>query len=109
MSIAKIANGTLLQVGDGIAGASGAYTTVPEMMKIQGPDIKFDLLDVTSHDSTGFFREYIPGLADGADITGDMNFRPSNTIHKGIRADGYARVNRDFQIVFPDIADNTVK
>lgn len=109
MSIARIANGTLLKVGNDIAGASVSYTTVPEMMKLDGPDIKFDLLDVTSHDSSGYFREYIPGLADGSAITGELNFRTSNSIHKGIRIDAYARTNRDFELIFPDISDNTVK
>lgn len=109
MSIAKIANGTLLQIGNGVGGASVAYTTVPEMMKLSGPDIKFDLLDVSSHDSPGYFREFIPGLADGQSIQGETNWKPSNTVHKGIRVDLYARTNRDFQLIFPDVSDNTVK
>lgn len=109
MSIAKIANGTLLGIGNGIGGASVSYTTVPEMMKLQGPSIKFDLLDVSSHDSVGYFREFVPGLADGHEISGEANWRPSNTVHKGIRVDSYARTNRDFQLVFPDVSDNTVK
>ena len=107
MSIAIIANGTLLQIGDG-AGSVEQFTTVPEMMKLSGPSVKFDLLDVTSHDSSGFFREYIPGLADGDNVGGDMNWRPSNTVHIALRTDSYARTLRNFQVVFPDTSDNTV-
>lgn len=106
MSIAKIANGTLLKVGDGAS--AEAFTTIPEVMRLSGPSIKFDLLDVTSHDSPGFFREFIPGLADGETITASVNWRPSNTVHKNIRIDAYARTLRNFKVVFPDTSDNTV-
>jgi acetoacetate decarboxylase len=106
MSIAIIANGTLLKIGDGASPEE--FTTVPEMMKIAGPSVKFDLLDVTSHDSAGFFREYIPGLADGDNIAGTFNWRPSNTVHIALRTDSYARTLRNFETIFPDDTDNTV-
>lgn len=105
-SIAKIANGTLFKVGDGAS--PEVYTTIPEVMRLTGPTIRFDMLDVTSHDTVGFFREYIPGLADGERVTSTINWRPSNTVHKGLRVDSYARSNRNFRVVFPDSADNTV-
>lgn len=105
-TIAKISNGTLLKVGDGAS--PEVFTTVPEVMRLTGPSVRFDLLDVTSHDTVGFFREFIPGLADGEKIAVSVNWRPSNTIHKGIRVDAYARTLRNFRIVFPDSADNTV-
>lgn len=105
-TIAKISNGTLLKVGDGAS--PEVFTTVPEVMRLTGPSIRFDLLDVTSHDTVGFFREYIPGLADGEKVAASVNWRPSNTVHKNLRIDAYARTLRNFKIVFPDSADNTV-
>jgi len=106
MSIAVIANGTFLQVGDGASPED--FTTIPEMMKISGPSVKFDLLDVTSHDSDGFFREYIPGLADGDNIAGDFNWRPSNEVHILLRENSYARTLTNIKTIFPDDSDNTV-
>ena len=106
MSIAKISNGTLLKVGDGAS--PEVFTTVPEVMRLTGPSVRFDLLDVTSHDTIGFFREFIPGLADGEKIAASVNWRPSNTVHKNLRIDAYARTLRNFKVVFPDSADNTV-
>lgn len=105
-TIAKISNGTLLKVGDGAS--PEVYTTVPEVMRLTGPSVRFDLLDVTSHDTVGFFREFIPGLADGEKIAASVNWRPSNTVHKNLRIDAYARTLRNFRIVFPDSSDNTV-
>ena len=106
MSQAIVANGTLLQIGDGASPEH--FTTVPEMMKLSGPSVKTNLLDSTSHDSLGYFREYVPGLSDGDNIAGDMNWRPSNAIHQGVREDSYARTLRNFEVVFPDTSENTV-
>lgn len=105
MSIAKISNGTLIKVGD--AASPEVFTTIPEVMRLSGPSVRFDLLDVTSHDTIGFFREWIPGLADGEKVAISVNWRPSNTIHKSIRVDAYARTLRNIKIVFPDSTDNT--
>lgn len=105
-TIAKIANGTLLKVGDGAS--PEVYTTIPEVMRLTGPSVRFDLLDVTSHDTVGFFREWIPGLADGEKVAASINWRPSNTVHKNVRIDAYARTLRNIKIVFPDSSDNTV-
>jgi predicted secreted protein len=105
-SIAKISNGTLLKIGDGASPEN--FTTIPEVMRLSGPSVRFDLLDVTSHDTVGFFREWIPGLADGERVSATINWRPSNTIHKSVRVDAYARTNRNIRIVFPDSTDNTV-
>lgn len=105
-SIAIVANGTLLKHGDGAS--VEVFTTVPEVTKLSGPSVKFALLDVTSHDSSGGFREYIPGLADGDNITAELNWKPSNVVHKALRVDSYARTLRNFKTIFPDATDNTV-
>jgi len=106
MSIALIANGTFLQIGGATSGAT--YSTVPEMKSLSGPSVNFDLLDATSHDSIGYFREFIPGLADGDNISGTMNWRPSNTYHVTLRTDSYARELNYFKVIFPDATENTV-
>jgi hypothetical protein len=105
-TIAIISNGTLLKFGDGASPEN--FTTVPEVTKLSGPAIKFDLLDATSHDSTGFFREFIPGLADGDNVAFDCNWKPSNTVHKDLRINSYARTKTNFKTIFPDSTDNTV-
>ena len=107
MSIAIIANGTLLKKGDGTSSPE-TFTTIPEVMRLSGPSIRFDLLDVTSHDSSGFFREFIPGLADGDNVTADFNWRPSNTIHIDLRDDSLNRTLGNYQVVFPDTSENTL-
>lgn len=105
-TIAKLSNGALLKVGDG-AGPE-VFTTVPEVKRLSGPAVRFDLLDVSSHDTVGFFKEWIPGMADGDSIAFSVNWRPSNAVHKAIRVAAYAQTLRNFKIIFPDTPDNTV-
>jgi hypothetical protein len=100
MSLAVIAQGTLFKIA--LVGASiGSAVTIPECMKIGAPNSKFDLLDVTSHDSTGGFKEYIPGLIDGENATAEVNFVPTNAVHIGIRTDALTRTKDNFDIIFP--------
>lgn len=105
-TIAKIANGTLLKVGSGAS--IEVFTTVPEVDRLRGPSIRFDLLDATSHDTVGNFREYIPGMADGDMVSAEMNYRPANAIHASVRADAELATLRNFKMIFPDTSLNTV-
>lgn len=105
-NIAKLANGTLLKKGSGASVET--FTTVPGCKRLRGPSTRFDLLDVSDHDTVGLYKEYIPGMADGDQIRGELNWRPSNTIHKGIRVDADAGTLRNYKLVFPDSPDNTV-
>jgi hypothetical protein len=104
MSIALNATGTLIKIGDG--GGSEVFTTIPEVMRVNLPDVKTDLNDVTSHDSSGGFREFLPGLKDGDQVVAEMNWKPSNLIHKQIRVDAYAATRRNFKTILPDSADH---
>jgi predicted secreted protein len=50
-----------------------------EVVNLTGPSMKADAKEMTSHDSTGGFREYLSGLKDGGEITLDLNFVPGDT------------------------------
>lgn len=105
-ALAIVATGTLLKFGDGASPEQ--FTSIPEISKLSGPAIKFDLLDSTTHDTVGGFRTYLPGLADGDQVQAELNYRPSNAVHIAVREDSYARVVSNFQMIFPDSADNQV-
>jgi hypothetical protein len=98
-SIAILAQGTLFKLESDTS--VGTFATIPEAKKLAPPNQKFDLLDVTSHDSTGGFREYIPGLIDGENATADVNWVPTNAIHIQCRVDALARTRKNFTMVFP--------
>jgi hypothetical protein len=93
---AFIASGTLLEHG-----VFSTYTTIPGVKKISGPETKFDLLDVTSHDSAGW-REYIPGLHDGDMIAADLFWNPVNAVHILLRSDCDTGLLGSTKVIFPD-------
>lgn len=92
------AQGTLFKVESDTS--VGTFTTVPEVSKIGSPSVKFDLLDATSHDSSGGFKEYVPGLADGENATAELWFIPTNALHIQLRVDSYAKTKKNWQIIF---------
>lgn len=98
-SSAIAAQGTLLKLESD--SSVGTFTTIPEVKKIGAPSIKFDLLDVTNHDSTGGFKEYIPGLADGDNCTFEFNLLTGNALHIQLRTDSYAKTKKNMEVIFP--------
>ena len=48
--------------------------TVAEINSISGPNMTRDIIDVTSLDSTGGYREFIPGFRDGGEVTLSCNW-----------------------------------
>lgn len=99
MSIAILAQGTLFKIES--ATSTGTFTTIPEVSKLGCPNQKFDILDVTSHDSSDGVREFIPGLIDGENATAEVNFVPTNGLHQQVRDDALGRTLRNFEIIFP--------
>lgn len=104
MSIAKNSFGTLFKID---AAVTGTFTTIPEVMDVNAPNVKTDLNDVTSHDSSGAFREFLPGLHDGETVTAPYNWVPSNAVHVSLRTNAYASTKTPFRLIFPDATDNT--
>lgn len=110
-SQAIFAQGTLLKIGDG-GSPSESFTTIAEVKSINGP--KFDTadIDVTTHDTSDGFHEYIAGLKEGGELAFAINFVPTHATHdlaSGLLGrymeDGDKRHN--FQVVLPDVAHTT--
>ena len=99
---------TLLKLGDG--GGTEAFTTIAEIIKLGGPKLKLDTKEVTSHSSTGAFREFIATLLDAGEVSLDGNFIPTNATQSqssGLLKDMKNRTKRNFQMVFPDVGVTT--
>jgi len=54
-------------------------TALAELTSIGGPKLKVDTIDLTSHDSTSGFREFVAGLKDGGEIKIEGNFIAGDT------------------------------
>lgn len=111
MSAVKYAAiGTELWIGDGASPETFfKYASIGDIM---GPKMKADTIDVTTHDSTGGYKEYIPSLKDAQEITFPIKLDPNLSDHNetatvaGVNAGGLkylfeARVRRNMSLVYP--------
>lgn len=99
LSSAVSSFGTFLQIGNG-ATPTESFTTIAEVRDISGPNYSLDTEEVTNHSTVGGYKEYIPTLKDGGEVTFDLNFF-QHTTHDGLFDDYEARTRRNFRIVFP--------
>jgi len=99
---AKPTKQTMCQRGDG-ATPTENFTTIGEVTSFSSPTVTVDEIDVTNMDSTA--KEFISsGLADGGEITLEMNFVGSDAQQQGLRTDAYAGTTRNFKFVMNDHA-----
>lgn len=103
MSSAAIpAYGTLLKRET--AFGSTVFVTVAEVKSMNGPSMKGDTIDVTTHSSaaSGAWREKISSLLDPGEISFALNLVPASAGHKAILADFTGRIKTNYKFVFPD-------
>lgn len=101
MSNAIAAVGTLLQRWDS---SGSSWDSIAEVTNISGPGMERDLIEVTSLDSTGGFKEFITGFKDGGEVAVTMNYTRAGL--NAFKADFDSDESQNYQIVLPD-EDNT--
>ena len=84
-----------------------SYADIAEVNSITGPNLSRATIDVTSLDSTGGYREFIPGFRDGGEISLDMNFTPDG--YNDLKDDFEAEVTWDYEIVMGNAAATTLQ
>ncbi len=100
--------GTLIKKGDG--GSPESFTTIAELLDIEGPELGLDTEDVTSHSSTDGWAEHIGTILNAGEVSFEVNYVPTNATHNattGLIKDMTARTKRNFQLVFPDSGNTT--
>jgi len=101
-SQAVLGYGTLLQRGN--VSTPDGFTTLAEVVKLDGPKMKKDKKEVTHMESPGGYKEYIGALKDGGEVTISVNFIPSDGTHDqttGVIADYEGDIRRYWKIVWP--------
>lgn len=86
--------------------SSPTYTAIAEVNSIDGPIMSRDIIDVTSLDSTGGYREFIGGFRDGGEVSLEMNFTIGG--YNDMKDDFESDDLRDYQIVLPDTGATTI-
>ncbi len=84
--------------------SSPTFAEIANVTSISGPSITRNTYDVTAHDSTGEYMEFIGGLKDGGEVTFDLNFDPDEATHQTLIGYLDDTVARDYQVTLPDDA-----
>lgn len=100
---AQFGLGTELRIDNG-----GSWLVVPWTQSITGPDESFDVIDVTTHTSTGGYREFITGLADGGELTVTINWHDDEAAHTLLQTALTARELTAFQLWWPGYDTNNL-
>lgn len=81
MSLTKktAALGVQLWIGDG--GSAEQMFQYGGLKDVAGPKVKKTTIDVTTHDSTGGYNEFIASLKDGQEVTFPIELDPTSNQH----------------------------
>ena len=95
---AKIATGCHLMVGAG--DSPETFTTIAEVVDIDGPKISAKTEDATHLLSTA--REFIGGLPDGGEVALTLNWLTKDSKQQQLFSDVTSGIKRDYKIVMND-------
>ena len=73
-------------------------TDIAEIIDISGPSMSKDAIEVTAHDGSDGYREYIPGWRDGGEVSITANWLPSDATQADLLAVFEGDALRDFTI-----------
>lgn len=92
-------------VSFGTATGTATTATLANVTGISGLDSEVSVIDVTSHDSAGSYREKVASFIDAGQLTFDVNFDPNSATHRATTGGIlYLRDNRitvPWKVTFP--------
>lgn len=84
-----------------------AWADIAEVNSISGPSPTRETIDVTSLDSTGGYREYIPSFRDGGQVQLGMNF--TRETYDLMKADFDSDDTNNYEVLFPDDENTSIE
>lgn len=87
--------GTVLKIGD--ASSPIVFTTIPQVVSIDGPTASNDEIEVTHLGSTA--KEFVGSLPDYGSLNLEIEWDERDTVHAGMRTDFAAATVRPFQLI----------
>ena len=80
--------------------SGAAWVAIAEVKSISGPTMSREMIDVTSLDSTGGYREFIPSFRDGGTVTLAMLFTYAG--YNLLKTDFQSDTLKDYEILLSD-------
>ena len=99
------AKGTVVKISD--VASPIAYSSIGQVRSITGPTVKPHVVDITTHDTPGFWRRKLAVLIDPGDISFEINFDHADATHAfttGMWNQLIGLVKSGIQMVFPNAA-----
>lgn len=82
------------------------YTDIAQVRTIKPPMVENEEIDVTTHDSTGGYREFIAApLKDGGEVTLELVWDPAGATHDattGLLSGAVSAAAASFELTFPN-------
>jgi predicted secreted protein len=101
MSLAVHAKGTILAVGDGVTPTEG-FSPIAECKSITGPQFEGATIDVTTHSTSGNYREFKANILDPGSLDFEINFVGTDAQHKMLLNDQAAQTEKNYKLTTKD-------
>lgn len=86
---------------------TGTYTLAAQNVSITGPAVNQEYDDITNLDSTGGFKEWLPVMRDGGNVSGEFIWNPLNSAQAALKSANALGTRLDCQVVWPFAAPVT--
>jgi len=96
--------GIIIKRGDGQS--SEAFTTIAEVVDINGPNMTKDTVELTPLNATRRYRRFASHFRDGGEVTIEANWTRNGFVD--MKEDFDRDVTWNYQIVFPDTGATTL-
>ena len=101
------AKGVIISISDGVI---PTFNAIGQVFSLSGPTLSADVVDVSAHDSVGFYREFVNSFRDGGEVTIGLRWDPNLASHSEL-GDGLLNlferdVLNDYQITWPNPASD---
>ena len=96
--------GTKLRMKDDSTTALSSGDEIGDLTGISGPTMSAEEIDVTSHDSTGAFREFVPSFLDPGEISLEGNLMSGGGAEDMVDAFNDRKL-QNIEIIFPTTDD----
>lgn len=92
------AKGAILKQDDG----TSTFVAIANVGDVSFQHPQRERIDVTTHDSSGGFREYVDGVLGEGTLSFPLVYDPANATHERLRASQVSGGNKNFQLILPD-------
>ena len=97
------AKGVVIAVSDNVI---PTFFPIGQVFSLGGPSLSADTVEVSAHDSTKFYREFVNTFRDGGEVTLGLRWDPviHGELGDGLLAVFERDVETEFQITWPNAA-----